>query len=274
MLRSSKNLVSLVHTPGYLKALGLIPSSAYSESPQDHEIPWERFKQKAPKKLCVLLHGYGANAGDLLSLVPGFETSFAEKITWISLEGPIRLNTTSRAWFPLGFPLSMDLIEIDDATQMVKSALNILWAEGPWSLQNTVLLGFSQGGAMALQAGRFGAFCLAGLICLSGFDLTLMARQMAQQKVQIDYQNASFFFRNTHKDIQAFGKRISTHLPPTVWIHGQRDTIVPWKIQQVAQAYEPHWADYVSIPDLDHGINPSVMQATQKHLEQMLNLSL
>ncbi len=113
----------------------------------------------------VLLHGWGADAEDLMplgsDLIHGLEPSFE----LISLRAPNEHpQGVGRQWyglFPPDWPAAV--LAISDLVGRLKTL------ESPRiPLRKTFLLGFSQGGAMALAAGC--DLPLAGLICCSGYQ--------------------------------------------------------------------------------------------------------
>ena len=98
----------------------------------------------------ILLHGWGADADDLLPVGKSIiQNSFFE-FELISLNAPnCRPNCTGRQWYSLFPP------DWDEAESAVNKLLDTLktFDETKISLKKTVLLGFSQGAAMALDTG-------------------------------------------------------------------------------------------------------------------------
>ncbi|WP_288261747.1 alpha/beta hydrolase [uncultured Prochlorococcus sp.] len=98
----------------------------------------------------ILIHGWGADANDLLT----FGKEFTEKVNLdfevISLRGP-RLHPSGqgRQWYEL-YPHDWGGAEVE-----VNKLLDTLkkFDTKQISLRNTILLGFSQGAAMAIDAG-------------------------------------------------------------------------------------------------------------------------
>ncbi len=98
----------------------------------------------------ILLHGWGADADDLMPVgkLITYKSCFEFEI--ISVKAPtLRPNDIGRQWYSL-FPPDWNEAEI-----AVHKLLDTLKAfeKTKISLKKTVLLGFSQGGAMALDAG-------------------------------------------------------------------------------------------------------------------------
>jgi phospholipase/carboxylesterase len=108
----------------------------------------------------VLLHGWGADADDLLDL----GTMLAgEAIQVVALRAPEpHPGGFGRQWYDLQSP---DWPGLPRALADLNHRLTVLAEQVP--LERTVLLGFSQGAAMALDAA--GNLPLAGLIACSGY---------------------------------------------------------------------------------------------------------
>ena len=116
--------------------------------------------------LLVLLHGYGSFEADLFSLAP----ALPEHLTIAALRAPINLPVDpfqprdGYSWFDL-LAESPDRAQIDAAVDAVIAWLDDL----PEDFTEIHLLGFSQGGAMALQLARTQPERFASLVQLSGF---------------------------------------------------------------------------------------------------------
>ena len=98
----------------------------------------------------ILLHGWGADADDLLPIGKSIICNSCFEFELISLKAPnFRPNDMGRQWYSL-FPPDWNEAEV-----AVNKLLDTLKAfdETKISLKKTVLLGFSQGGAMALDTG-------------------------------------------------------------------------------------------------------------------------
>lgn len=141
----------------------------------------------------ILLHGWGANARDLMPLatelhLPGCIFGFPNAPL------PHPQIPTGRAWY-----------DLDTQTGLAESAEMLqTWLEGiPQQtgvpLAKTVLGGFSQGGAMTLRVGL--TLPLAGLVCLSGYLASAPARDRLFSPA------------------------------PSVWMtHGRQDPVIPIEI--------------------------------------------
>ena len=96
----------------------------------------------------VLLHGWGADAKDLLPVGKLLTDGLKERFEIVSLCAPqFHPSGSGRQWYPL-YPHKWE--QVPDAVLDLERRLNNLcYAKIP--LNKTFLLGFSQGGAMALE---------------------------------------------------------------------------------------------------------------------------
>ena len=112
----------------------------------------------------VLLHGWGANGDDLKPLGLELATQAACALDVICLEAPNpHPQPGGRQWYGL-FPT--DWNAVPDSVEQLQARLLRLSEDGI-PLKHTVLFGFSQGGAMALDCGC--NLPLAGVISCSGY---------------------------------------------------------------------------------------------------------
>jgi phospholipase/carboxylesterase len=139
----------------------------------------------------VLLHGWGADAGDLMPLGQSLAEAIATPLELVALQAPqLQTQGSGRQWYGL-FPA--DWAAVPAAVEALKERINNL-SSGEIPVEATVLLGFSQGGAMALAAGC--DLPLAGLIACSAYP---------------------------HPNWQAPVIR-----PPVLLLHGRNDDVVPY----------------------------------------------
>ena len=117
-------------------------------------------RERAGRPLLVLLHGYGSHEGDLFGLAPGLPL---EPVI-ASVRAPLSIGH-GFAWAPLSAETPPDALQSNaDA-----AAADILaWLDTTESTSVGVL-GFSQGGAMALQLLRNAPERFAYAVVLSGF---------------------------------------------------------------------------------------------------------
>lgn len=152
------------------------------------DIPPQAGNSKAG--LMVVLHGWGANANDLASLVPYVNLP---EFQFLCVEAPFPHYSVQggKAWYSLE---RSDYQGLSESRQMLTEWLKTLPDSTGIPLSKTFLCGFSQGGAMTLDVGV--TLPLGGLICLSGY---------------------------LHAEPQATAKPLA----PTLIIHGRQDMVVP-----------------------------------------------
>ena len=157
----------------------------------------ELLRKSTPEALhrLVLLHGWGADANDLMPLGQAIQQSCNLPLELVALQAPEpHPEGMGRQWYGL-FPADWDAVP--GAISDLQRRLRALQTE-EISLAKTVLLGFSQGGAMSLGAGCELAF--AGIIACSGYP---------------------------HP-----GWKVPRHRPPVLLVHGREDEVVPYEASQ------------------------------------------
>ena len=120
-----------------------------------------RPKRSAPgRPLLVLLHGYGANEEDLLSLADLLPQEFAVA----SVRAPM-VSGAGFTWFPLTASIDYSLDAVKDAAAYVEDWLDTVRPNHP----SVTLLGFSMGMALATTLLRRRPADYAAVVGLSGF---------------------------------------------------------------------------------------------------------
>ena len=112
----------------------------------------------------VLLHGWGADAEDLLPVGKILTEGFKNRFEIVSFSAPQpHPSGSGRQWYPL-YPNEWD--QVPNAVLDLERRLNNLCFENV-PLNKTLLLGFSQGGAMALELAKRNKF--EGVFALSSY---------------------------------------------------------------------------------------------------------
>jgi phospholipase/carboxylesterase len=133
---------------------------------------------KAANKRLVLLHGWGADADDLLEL--GRQLC-GERRQLVALRAPQpHPGGFGRQWYDLQNPSWPDLPQ---ARLALGARLEALGRSLP--LEQTVLLGFSQGAAMALDVGS--GLALEGIVACSGYPHPGWQAKPAMAKVLLTH---------------------------------------------------------------------------------------
>ncbi len=118
--------------------------------------------ERAGRPLLVLLHGYGSHEGDLF----GLSTQLPLEPVIAAVRAPLNIGYGAHAWFPLrDVPGDPDVRRVDAATDAMLSWLDTYATE----FTSIGLLGFSQGGALALQLLRHAPTRFDYAVMLSGF---------------------------------------------------------------------------------------------------------
>lgn len=129
-----------------------------------HAVVWsvpeaDRAAALASRPLLVLMHGRGSHEQDLLSLAPLLPPT----AVIASVRAPLPLGD-GFSWFPMGEPGFPSRVAADAAVQALLEWLDTVPAAGPIGL-----LGFSQGGAMAMHLMRHAPERFAAYVNLAGF---------------------------------------------------------------------------------------------------------
>lgn len=191
----------------------------------------------------VALHGWGANAADLAGLAPYLKLSdFA--MTFPDAPHPHPQVPGGRMWY--GFPWGYDFrqphdfeqqADLQTSRQQLVAWLKDLANTTQIPLERTVLAGFSQGGAMALDVG--GQLPLAGQIILSGYGHGALSPPLSPR--------------------------------PVLMVHGTFDPVVPIAKAQAAKAALEQQGQSVTFEAvaMGHEILPSVMSAIATFCEDL-----
>lgn len=178
------------------------------------------------RPLLLILHGYGSHEGDLFSLAPHLPL---EPVI-AALRAPIPVGD-GWSWFPITDPkVDAAVVEsaVDDAATAVLAWLDNL-AEPPASVG---LLGFSQGGAMALQLMRRAPDRFAFAVQLSGF---------------------------VSPGGSTGDERLAERRPPVFWGRGTADPVIPRVAVDRTQSWLP---DHSTLTErIYEGMGHSVSQA-------------
>lgn len=124
----------------------------------------------------IWLHGLGADGYDFVDIIPQLALPASHGIRFVFPHAPVQpvsLNggLPMRAWFdilPADYTQRYDIRGVHQAEVLVQQYIAAQVASGI-SSRRIVLVGFSQGGALALFAGLRHAQPLAGIIALSAF---------------------------------------------------------------------------------------------------------
>ncbi|UOE42677.1 alpha/beta hydrolase [Agromyces larvae] len=175
----------------------------------DEAVLWSAGEtDRAGRPLLLLLHGYNSHEGDLFGLAPYLPL----QPVIASLRAPIDAGY-GFAWFPLFDEGADAAAETADAS--VTAIVDWLDRVAP-DATGIGLLGFSQGGAMALELLRRDADRFAFAAALAGFALPGEREGDA---------------------------RLATEHPPVFWGRGTADEVIPAELVRHTQRWLPQHAD-------------------------------
>ena len=175
----------------------------------DEAVLWSASpSDRAGRPLLVLLHGFNSHEGDLFGLAPYLPLAPAIA----SLRAPIDAGY-GYAWFPLLAQGEEQALE--SADQATTAIIDWLDRVAP-DTTSVGLLGFSQGGAMALELLRRAPDRFAFAVSLAGFALP---------------------------GVRGGDERMSQLAPPVFWGRGTDDGVIPAASVARTQAWLPSHAE-------------------------------
>lgn len=199
-----------------------------------------------PKRIIVLLHGYGSNGADLLSLAPYWRATLPDTL-FVAPNAPERVPG-----FPGGYQWwgleSFSRVSLAAgarrAAPVLDAYLDGLVARYGVTEERIALVGFSQGTMMALHVGPRRPRQLAGIVGFSGMLV----------------------------DPAVLDEGICTR-PPVLLIHGDGDPVVPFagfheaKRELKARGFDV--SEHVT-PGLEHSVDPTGLAAGEKFIRRVL----
>lgn len=206
-----------------------------------------------PAASVIWLHGLGADGNDFVPIVERFLQLSHYKIRFIFPHAPIRPITVNggmkmRGWYDisdLALTSNEDVAGLQASEVLVRHLIEQEIASGTES-QRIILVGFSQGGALALYTGlRFHA-PLAGVMALSTY--LPLANTLATER---------------NKDNQT---------TPIFMAHGLFDPVVPLMAGQKSRAQLEGWGyavDWHSYP-MAHTLVPEEIKDMEQFLQSIL----
>lgn len=149
------------------------------------------------EKAIIMIHGRGATAESILSLVPHLN------LTDYAILAP-QANRSS--WYPYGFMTADEgnKVALENSLAVLKDTWSEIEAAGI-KAENTVLLGFSQGACLSLEfAARF-AHKLGGVVAFTG---GLIGEKLKPENYSGDFQGTLIFIGSSDRDFHVPAKRI------------------------------------------------------------------
>lgn len=117
------------------------------------------------EKVVICMHGFGDNAENASHLAHAFHM---EHILFLFVEGPthIPMSFSGFQWFDIFHEPHK---KIDESTAMILDLFNHLTQNHKIASEKIFFLGFSQGAALALNAGLLTKQKIGGIVSMSGF---------------------------------------------------------------------------------------------------------
>lgn len=181
------------------------------------------------------MHGWGANAEDLMGVAPLLRLPEFQFI-FPQAPFPHPQAPLGRAWYALE---TGQYNGLEQSQQRLKEWLPTLEASTGVPLSRTILGGFSQGGAMTLDLGRYLPF--AGLVVLSGY-------------------------------LHFPPEPVPHPLPPVLIVHGQYDPVVPLQAAINAREVFQQLGAKVKYQEFNmgHEIRPEVLTLIQSFVVEAM----
>jgi phospholipase/carboxylesterase len=225
---------------------GKEPKAAAPEKEQRIKASERIFKPangKAPKKLIIVMHGYGANAENMWPV--GYEISKALPEVEVRVPDgfdPCDGNVGGRQWFKMGnWTLPEWCAQLTQTKARFDAYLSSILAELHFSEKDVALVGFSQGAMMALY---FGVQC--GVQAVVGFSGVF---------VDPDVLNNTPF------------------QPHILLVHGDADNVIPpkafFQAQEILRAHHVPFEAFMR-PHLGHSIDTEGLQHACDFLKEHL----
>ncbi len=200
----------------------------------------------------IWLHGLGANGHDFEPIVADFPVNIIQQTRFIFPHAPMRPITINggmvmRGWYDvevMDLTQRQDIAGTRDSQQLINTLINQQREAG---IEKIILVGFSQGGAIALYAGLRSEHKLAGIMALSTY--LPFADSLSQERHPANNDT------------------------PIFYAHGKYDPVIP--LAQGEQSYrllstlgyQVTWHDY----PVEHGIHPEEIKDIAQWLENCLS---
>lgn len=199
-----------------------------------------------PDALVVLIHGYGSNGDDLISLAAVMQPALPGA-AFVAPNAPeqIPFMAAAHQWWAIDtFSMAERAAGADAAAPLLNAFISAELEAAGLTTDRLILVGFSQGTMMALHVGLRLAEPVAGIIGISGM---LVAPERLKAEI-----------RST---------------PPVLLIHGTEDDIVPFRSMDLAASaladagvpVETH----ISI-GVDHSVAPDGLNAAIAFAQRVL----
>ena len=164
--------------------------------------------RKNPKRLIIVLHGYGANGKNLLFMAQYWKNILKDTLFVVpNAPTPLSHSPDGYEWFNIG-DLTPSYLKkgSEEAAPMVRDFIRNIQKSYNIPSQKTTIVGFSQGGMLALTTGLLYENICRGIVSYSG-GLFLSPEQLNAASRDIDI----CLLHGTHDDVVPFSASQEAH---------------------------------------------------------------
>ncbi|EZP28319.1 alpha/beta hydrolase [Microbacterium oleivorans] len=195
--------------------------------------------ERGDRPLLVLLHGYGSNEEDLFGLVPHLPAAYVA----VAVRAPLapRFPMPGYSWFTIDGVESRDPAEVTASAHAVWEWIDKVRGDAA----SVGLLGFSQGGVIALQMMRMRPRDAAFAVNLAGYAFPEPAAGDAE---------------------------LAEVRPPVFWGRGARDEVISARFVDHTAEWLPGHVDLSGrvYPNLAHSVSAEELNDVRVFLEKQL----
>jgi len=150
------------------------------------------------KKAIILIHGRGATAESILSLVPHLN------LTDYAILAP---QANGNVWYPFGFMASDEgnKIALENSLNVLGQVWNEIIAAGI-PAKNVFISGFSQGACLSLEFAARNAQKLGGVVAFTG---GLIGEKLKPENYAGDFQGTPIYIGSSDRDFHVPASRIN-----------------------------------------------------------------